>query len=88
MSSRLLDRLPGAVSGGELQRIALTRALLLEPRFLFADEATSRLDPLTQGEVMQLLKRLVRERGMGVLLVTHDPALAQGMAARRIALAA
>jgi len=82
----LLERVPGAVSGGELQRIALVRALLLEPVFLFADEATSRLDPLTQAEVMQLLRQLATEKTMGVLLVTHDPALARGMAARQICL--
>jgi peptide/nickel transport system ATP-binding protein len=84
----LLERRPGAVSGGELQRIALTRALLVEPHFLFADEATSRLDPLTQAEVMRLLRRLVEEREMAVLLVTHDPAIAKGMAARTMDLAA
>lgn len=84
----LLNRRPGEVSGGELQRVALARVLLVDPLFLFADEATSRLDPLTQADVMQLLRRLVGERGMAVLLVTHDPALARGMAARTVSLAA
>lgn len=88
VDASLLDRVPGAVSGGELQRVALVRALLLEPVFLFADEATSRLDPITQADVMQLLRRLAWEKTMGILLVTHDPALARGMAARQIGLAA
>ncbi len=82
----LLERLPGEVSGGELQRIALARALLVDPVFLFADEATSRLDPITQQEVMDLLRGVVADHGLAVLMVTHDRALAAGMASRRLAL--
>ncbi len=82
----LLDRLPGEVSGGELQRIALARALLVDPVFLFADESTSRLDPITQQEVMDLLKGVVTDHGLAVLMVTHDRALAAGMASRILAL--
>jgi ABC-type glutathione transport system ATPase component len=82
----LLDRRPDQVSGGELQRIALARALLVNPVFLFADEATSRLDPVTQKQVMDLLREIALERGLALLLVTHDRDLARGMAARRIAL--
>lgn len=82
----LLDRLPGQVSGGELQRFALARTLLLDPVFLFADEATSRLDPITQQQVMALLREQVTERALGVLLVTHEVALAEAMAGRHVAL--
>ncbi|WP_041795333.1 ABC transporter ATP-binding protein [Pararhodospirillum photometricum] len=71
----LLERLPGQISGGELQRVALLRALLLDPVFLFADEPTSRLDPVTQAETLRLLSELVEERGMGVLIVSHDSAV-------------
>lgn len=84
VASALLDRRPDQVSGGELQRIALGRALLADPVLLFADEATSRLDPVTQKQVMDLLRELVSERGMALLLVTHDHDLARGMARRRI----
>jgi peptide/nickel transport system ATP-binding protein len=72
----LLARLPGEVSGGELQRFALMRAMLPRPRVLFADEPTSRLDPLTQQEVMQRLREALGETGAALLLVTHDRDLA------------
>lgn len=82
----LLDRLPGQVSGGELQRFALMRALLLEPAFLFADEATSRLDPVSQKEVVTFLQEIVEETGLAVLLVTHDRDLAEKVSTRVIGL--
>ena len=63
------------VSGGELQRFAILRALLLDPVFLFADEPTSRLDPITAQQVTELLVELARETGCSVLLVSHDPDL-------------
>lgn len=84
----LLDRRPDQISGGELQRFALARVLLVDPVFLFADEPTSRLDPITQQEVMALLVALVRERGMAMLLVTHDRALATRCSTRQIDLRA
>lgn len=84
LQSSLLDRLPGQISGGELQRFALVRALLLEPVFLFADEATSRLDPVSQREVVAFLLEIVRETGLGVLLVTHDRHLAERISNRVI----
>ena len=71
----LLPRRPGAVSGGELQRLALLRALLARPRFLFADEPTSRLDPITQREIIGLLAGLARTEGLAMALVSHDPVL-------------
>ncbi|ACP22064.1 putative ATPase component of various ABC-type transport system (plasmid) [Sinorhizobium fredii NGR234] len=80
----LLDRLPGHLSGGELQRFALLRALLLNPAFLFADEATSRLDPVSQKEVISFLQEIVRETGLAVLLVTHDRDIAEKLSARVI----
>jgi peptide/nickel transport system ATP-binding protein len=80
----LLDRLPGQISGGELQRFALVRALLLDPVFLFADEATSRLDPVSQKEVVTFLLELVRETGLAILLVTHDRHLAERISSRVI----
>jgi len=71
----LLDRLPDEVSGGELQRLAIVRALLLDPVLLFADEPSSRLDPLTQREVIGLLTDLARTRRFALLLVSHNPDL-------------
>ncbi len=71
LPEELLERLPAQVSGGELQRFALLRVLLLEPVFLFADEPTSRLDLITQQEVMDILVHMARERDCALLLVSH-----------------
>lgn len=80
----LLDRLPHQVSGGELQRIALARVLLMKPALIFADEPTSRLDPVTQQDVIALLVDHVRTSQCALLLVTHDAELARRIATRRI----
>lgn len=82
----LLGRRPDAISGGELQRFAILRALLLDPVFLFADEPTSRLDPITQQETIALLVELARERHCSLLLVSHDEALIQHSCDRQISL--
>lgn len=87
LSPTLLDRRPREVSGGELQRLALLRVLLLDPVFLFADEPTSRLDLVTQQETVALLTGIARDRGCAVLLVSHDAGLLDRTADRRIALA-
>ncbi|WP_246100283.1 ATP-binding cassette domain-containing protein [Cereibacter sediminicola] len=71
----LLERTPAEVSGGELQRLAILRALLLDPVMLFADEPTSRLDPVTQAEAVRLLADLARAEGLALLFVSHDRAL-------------
>lgn len=84
LQQSLLDRLPDQISGGELQRFALLRSLLLDPVFLFADEATSRLDPVSQKEVTELLVELARDNGLAVLLVTHDRYLAERVSTRTI----
>lgn len=86
LTGNLLERRPAQLSGGELQRFALARVLLLEPLFLFADEATSRLDPIIQQEVIALLTELVDERGLALLLVTHDRVLAERVAGRVVEL--
>lgn len=86
VAARLLDRRPDAVSGGELQRVAIVRALLPDPVFLFADEPTSRLDPITQQDTMQALRDATTARNCAVLLVTHDHALAAKVAARNLSL--
>lgn len=84
LADTLLDRLPHQVSGGELQRVALLRVLLLAPAVLFADEPTSRLDPLTQQHTLALLDRQLEARGGALVLVTHDPVLAARMADRTL----
>jgi len=66
----------GLLSGGEAQRVALCRALLLKPPMVLADEPTGNLDPATAAVVLQLLLDLVRQEHSSVLLVTHDPHIA------------
>ncbi|WP_235889964.1 ATP-binding cassette domain-containing protein [Maribrevibacterium harenarium] len=71
----LLERNASGVSGGELQRFCLLRALLLDPVFLFADEPTSRLDPITAQDVSALLVEVAKETHCTIMLVSHDPDL-------------
>lgn len=75
LDPQLLQRRADAISGGELQRFCMLRVLLLDPVFLFADEPTSRLDPITAQRVNQLLVEMCRERGCALVLVSHDPDL-------------
>jgi putative ABC transport system ATP-binding protein len=67
---------PGQLSGGEQQRVALARALSNQPRLLLADEPTGNLDQDTGREIVELLFRVQEERGMTLLLITHEPHLA------------
>jgi len=78
----LLARRPAQVSGGELQRIALARVLTARPAMLFADEPTSRLDPVTQQQGMEVLLDALDETGAALLLVTHDEDIARAVGAR------
>lgn len=76
----LLDRCIGEVSGGEAQRLALARLLLMQPDFVVADEPTSRLDPIVQKETIGLLRGIVDAQGLGLVLVSHDMALVRATA--------
>jgi lipoprotein-releasing system ATP-binding protein len=71
---------PGELSGGEQQRVALARALYLEPRLLLADEPTGNLDTATSAQVHELFFAINQQRGTTIVVVTHNPVLAERMA--------
>ncbi|MEO8153059.1 MAG: dipeptide ABC transporter ATP-binding protein [Rhizobacter sp.] len=77
-----IDEYPFRLSGGQKQRVMIAIALAAEPDFLVADEPTTALDVTIQKQILDLLKDLQREKGMGMLLITHDLAVVSGIADR------
>ncbi|PYY36255.1 ABC transporter ATP-binding protein [Curtobacterium sp. MCJR17_055] len=81
-----LDHLPAELSGGQQQRVAIARALVKDPSVLLADEPTGALDEGTRDEIMGLIERQWRDRGLTVVIVTHDSGVAR-RAERRLHIA-
>jgi len=81
-AERHIDEYPFRLSGGQKQRVMIAMTLAAEPEFLIADEPTTALDVTIQAQILELLKRLQREQGMGMLLITHDLGVVAGMAHR------
>ena len=78
--ARRMGSYPFEMSGGQLQRVMIAIALAAEPDLLIADEPTTALDVTIQAQILDLLKSLQKERGMAMLLITHDLAVVSGMA--------
>ncbi|MBW3087831.1 ABC transporter ATP-binding protein [Bifidobacterium sp. 82T24] len=81
-----MDHRPNELSGGQQQRVAIARALITRPNIVFADEPTGNLDSVSSAEVLEFLKRSVRELGQTIIMVTHD-AVAASYADRAIVFA-
>jgi peptide/nickel transport system ATP-binding protein len=81
-------RYPHQLSGGQRQRVAIARALAVDPEILVLDEATSALDATVKAQILALVARLVQERQLACLFVTHDPGAVRTLAHRVITLGA
>ena len=81
--AELAGRRPGKMSGGQQQRVAIARAIVADPVLLLADEPSANLDTTTTGELLDLLRRLNRERGITIVTATHDP-MVMGYATRQV----
>jgi len=81
-----LQHKPGELSGGEQQRVAVARALMLSPKVILADEPTGNLDTKTGEEVHNLIMEITREQGITIIVVTHNPTLAKRMTRRLLLL--
>ena len=79
-----MNRYPRELSGGELQRFCIARALGRDTRFLIADEISTMLDMITQSQIWNFLLKEVREREIGLIMVSHSEPLLQKVATRRI----
>ncbi len=88
IQSRWLTRYPHELSGGEMQRFCIARALLANPRYLIADEISTMLDAVTQAQIWSVLLREAERRDLGLIFVSHSSALSSRLATRVVNLPA
>lgn len=81
-----LTRYPHELSGGELQRFCIARAFAADPKYLIADEMSTMLDAITQAQIWEFLIEELEERSIGLLFVSHSPALSSRIASREVIL--
>lgn len=79
-AEQFIDKYPHQLSGGQRQRVVVARALLSEPEIVIADEPTSMLDVTIRAEILEILNRLVRDKGIAMLYITHDLLSARALA--------
>ena len=87
IQKRWLARFPHELSGGELQRFCIARALAANPRYLVADEVSTMLDAVTQAQIWRFLVAETQARGIGLVFVSHSHALTERIATRVVDLA-
>lgn len=81
-----MTRTPSELSGGELQRFCIARALSPETKFLVCDEITAMMDVITQAQIWQLLLEITEQNNMGIIVITHNMALADRVCSRKLEL--
>ena len=87
LEDELFTRFPSQVSGGQAQRAVIARTLAVSPKLLIADEATSMLDMLSQAQIIDILRSLVKSKGISILIISHDAELIKSVSDRRYVLA-